>query len=221
MRREVVQTDDGSTTIYIPELNENYHSSHGALQEAEHVFIKHGITTVDQPNIRVFELGFGTGLNALLSLKYAFEKGVSIQYVGLEAYPVKAELIASLNYVNLIGDGYLSNFELMHSSNWNEPIQISSEFELTKLEQKIENFDLNVEPFDLIYFDAFGHRAQPEMWDISVLLKMFDLLKKGGVMVTYAARGQFKRDLKQLGFIVESLPGPPGKREMTRAIKSK
>lgn len=219
MQREIIKTEDGSTTIRIPDLEENYHSSHGAVQEAKHVFVKHGLKAISKDSVRVFELGFGTGLNALLSLKFGVENDINIQYFGLEAYPVDIELINELNYVEIIGEEYGEAFHKMHVATWNKPGQISSQFELTKFEEKIEELKIDVEPFDVVYFDAFGHRAQPEMWDISVLKKMSDLLVDGGLLVTYAARGQFKRDLKSLGFEIESLPGPPGKREMTRAVK--
>lgn len=219
MKREIVATNDGSTTIYIPDMDENYHSTHGAIQEALHVFIENGLKTINKKNISVFELGFGTGLNALLSLQFAKENSRNIFYHGIEAFPVEKQLIDSLNYVDLTGANFQSEFDTLHHSAWLKKNQISSNFEILKTQSKIEDFELGREKYDIIYFDAFGFRAQPEMWKMSILQKMYNLLNRGGVMVTYAARGQFKRDLKFLGFEVESLPGPPGKREMTRAIK--
>lgn len=200
-------------------MDENYHSTHGAIQEALHVFIENGLKTLDKKTVSIFELGFGTGLNALLTLQYAQQNSINIFYHGIEAFPIEKELIDSLNYVELTGAKFQSEFELLHQSTWSEKNQISLKFELLKTQSKIEDFKLNKEKYDIIYFDAFGFRAQPEMWELSILEKMYHMLNRGGVLVTYAARGQFKRDLKTLGFEVESLPGPPGKREMTRAIK--
>lgn len=219
MKRKIVETNDGSKTIYIHEMDENYHSTHGAIQEALHVFIENGLKTLDKKTVSIFELGFGTGLNALLTLQYAQQNSINIFYHGIEAFPIEKELIDSLNYVELTGAKFQSEFELLHQSTWSEKNQISLKFELLKTQSKIEDFKLNKEKYDIIYFDAFGFRAQPEMWELSILEKMYHMLNRGGVLVTYAARGQFKRDLKTLGFEVESLPGPPGKREMTRAIK--
>ncbi len=219
MKREIIQTSDGSTTIYLPDLDENYHSTHGAIQEAEHVFIQHGLRKIEEsePNvISIFEMGFGTGLNAFLTKVRSRSK---IEYTGIEAYPVRAEEIEALNYVDLVGSEYKIDFQLIHKAKWNERISLDDRFSLKKVEEKIEIYNMSHASFDLIYFDAFGPRAQAEMWDVQILEKMYDGLKEGGVLVTYCARGQFKRDLKALGFTVEALPGPPGKREMTRAWK--
>lgn len=218
MKRQIAQTADGSTTIFIPEMDENYHSHHGAIQEAEHVFIQHGLEFVDKFNVRIFELGFGTGLNALLTYKRSKELGVTIDYVGLEAFPVESALVSELNYTEQIGEECGDVFRNMHNQPWNEVIELEH-FKLMKVDQKIQDFDSAGKEFDLIYFDAFGPRAQDEMWHLPVLEKMAAMLPEGGVLVTYCAQGQFKRHLKSLGFKIERLPGPPGKREMTRAIK--
>jgi len=217
MERKVQLTDDGSSTIYIPEMDETYHSSHGAIQEARHVFLKYGIETLKRNEISVFEMGFGTGLNALLTLKYAKEAGVNVNYKGIEAFPVEQGLLDSLNYISEIGEEYNDSFELIHSSSWNVENRITEEFVLNKIHQKIEVYSADDNSVDIIYFDAFGPRAQSDMWDISILKKMHAMLKPGGILVTYCAMGQFKRDLKSLGFVVEGKPGPPGKREMTVA----
>ncbi len=219
MKREIIQTDDGSSTIYIPELDENYHSSHGAIQEAEHVFIQHGLKKMEEKglsSISIFEMGFGTGLNAFLT---KIRASTPILYVGIEAFPVSEGEVNSLNYAERIGGKHRSDFSAIHASKWSEFVEIDSQFSLKKVHQKIESYELDANFFDIIYFDAFGPRAQGDMWEIDILQKMYDGLKKGGALVTYCARGQFKRDLKSLGFEVESLPGPPGKREMTRAWK--
>ncbi|NVK64939.1 MAG: tRNA (5-methylaminomethyl-2-thiouridine)(34)-methyltransferase MnmD [Flavobacteriales bacterium] len=219
MKREIIQTSDGSTTIYLPDMDENYHSTHGAIQEAEHVFIEYGLRSMEAKNvdtISIFEMGFGTGLNAFLT---KVRSKSNVEYTGIEAFPVNQPEISVLNYVELIGEEYAKDFESIHQADWNKMVQIDELFSLKKVEAKIESFAMLSNHFDLIYFDAFGPRAQAEMWHLEILKKMFDGLKVGGALVTYSARGQLKRDLKSLGFIVESLPGPPGKREMTRAWK--
>lgn len=219
MKREIIRTSDGSTTIYLPDMDENYHSTHGAIQEAEHVFIKHGLGEMEvreMDKIAIFEMGFGTGLNAFLT---KIRSKSIIEYTGIEAFPVSDAEIEALNYVELVGEEFSKDFKLIHQAQWNESVTIDANFSLKKVEEKVEVFSMPSEAFDLIYFDAFGPRAQSEMWNIEVLQKMYDGLKFGGAMVTYSARGQLKRDLKSLGFTVESLPGPPGKREMTRAWK--
>lgn len=219
MKREIILTSDGSKSIYLPELDENYHSGHGALQEARHIFIENGLKSVTPNPLRIFEMGFGTGLNTFLSFIEAFNSGRQIEYTGIEAYPVESELIRELNYAQLIDKSLEKYFNELHNSAWDVPVLIHPNFVLTKIQKKIEDFAVTEAKFDLIYFDAFGPRAQAEMWDISILEKMYAILDRKGVLVTYCAKGQFKRDLKALGFIVESLPGPPGKREMTKAVK--
>lgn len=217
MQRIIKKTNDGSTTIYLPDLDENYHSNHGAIQEALHVFIQHGLHTfpTNKP-LNIFEMGFGTGLNAGLTLSEAQQ---TINYFGIEAYPVEETLLKELNYSELHPKLTASIFSKIHSVEWNQLCPITENFNLKKIKSKIEDFQLPSNYFDLIYFDAFGSRAQKEMWNIDILEKMFLGLKPEGKLVTYCAKGQFKRDLKSLGFMVESLPGPPGKREMTRAVK--
>lgn len=219
MKREIIQTSDGSTTIYLPDMDENYHSTHGAIQEVEHVFIKHGLREMEErklDKIAIFEMGFGTGLNAFLT---KIRSKSTIEYTGIEAFPVSDAEIEALNYVELVGEEFSNEFNLIHQAEWNESVTIDANFSLKKIEEKIEAFSMPSEEFDLVYFDAFGPRAQSEMWSVEILQKMYDGLKFGGALVTYSARGQLKRDLKSLGFTVESLPGPPGKREMTRAWK--
>lgn len=220
MNRELKITNDGSSTIYIPEMDETYHSTHGAIQEAKHVFIENGLLTFEENNVtklNVLEVGFGTGLNALLTLINQGER--IIEYTGLEAYPVEMGLINGLNYVSELGEEHQSNFEKLHTSEWNEIVSIDNHFFLKKVDQKIQTVQFETSYFDLVYFDAFGPRAQGEMWQKQVLEKVATSMKTGGILVTYCAMGQFKRDLKSLGFDIEVLPGPPGKREMTRATK--
>ena len=219
MKRKLIITNDGSSSIFIPEMDETYHSFHGALQEAVHVFIKNGLNAIDKKEIAIFELGFGTGLNALLTLEASRNKEIQIDYTGIEAFPVEHELINSLNYTSLIAGDFENDFLKMHDISWDESHAIAKQFSLKKIHAKIQEVNIGVSQFDLIYFDAFGYRAQAEMWDVGIIQQMYDALKEGGVLVSYSARGQFKRDLKAVGFKIEALPGPPGKREMTRATK--
>jgi len=217
MKRQIAKTADGSTTIYIPEMDENYHSHHGAIQEARHVFIENGLKFLNKNEVTIFEMGLGTGLNALLTLDHAIRNGITVHYVGLEAYPVDLDMIGELNYVESVDSGLNATFDAMHQQEWGTSKVHLEVFTLEKVHQKIEEYQPAVNSVDLIYFDAFGPRAQGDMWEMPVLEKMAEMLKPGGVLVTYCAQGQFKRHLKSLGFEIERLPGPPGKREMTRA----
>lgn len=219
LKREIIQTKDGSTTIHLEEWNESYHSKHGAIQEAKHVFIKNGLSLFENQSVAILEIGFGTGLNAFISFLEAQKMNQNIEYVGVEAYPVAPEEILSMNYVDeLNAQSQLEIFEKMHTSNWNEKIELSDSFSLTKRQQFFQDID-DVAQFDLIYFDAFGYRVQPELWSTAIFKKMYDALKSNGVLVTYAARGVVKRSMIEVGFRVEKLEGPPGKREMFRAFK--
>ena len=218
MKREIIVTNDGSNSLYIPEMDETYHSVHGAIQEAKHVFIENGLKLFNQQEVRVFEVGFGTGLNALLSEQYSCKSNVSILYHSIEAFPVEVELINVLNYSSLLSED-LTCFNLIHSCDWEIEKVVSNTFKLKKIEAKMEAYQPELNFYDIVYFDAFGPRAQSEMWSLPILQKMKDCLRVGGKLVTYCAQGQFKRDLKSIGFKVENVPGPPGKREMTIATK--
>lgn len=220
MKREIIQTADGSNTIYIPEMDENYHSSHGALQEALHVFIKNGLELKKNlSKVDIFEMGFGTGLNALLSFIEAEKGKQHISYRGIEAYPVEQELIQAICYEDLVDERFHNGFYQMHELSWNETHALTSNFMFEKIHSKIEDYQVVPESADLVFYDAFGPRAQEAMWHPNILNKMYDILKSNGMLVTYCAKGQVKRDLKALGFIIEAVPGPPGKREMTLAHK--
>jgi tRNA U34 5-methylaminomethyl-2-thiouridine-forming methyltransferase MnmC len=220
VKKELKITADGSKTIHVPEMDEQYHSGHGALQEALHVFIEQGIRLSDQPEeLNIFEMGFGTGLNAFLSLTEAESTQRKINYVGIEAYPIDNELVSQLEYEKLVNSNYETLFFQIHDSPWETPNQLTSFFSLQKVHAKIEQYSAITESFHVVFYDAFGPRAQEDMWHIDLLSKMYQLLKKDGVLVTYCAKGQVKRDLKKVGFEVVTLPGPPGKREMIKAIK--
>ncbi len=219
MKREIIQTLDGSTTIHLQEWDECYHSKHGAIQEAQHVFIKNGLSLFQNRQISILEIGFGTGLNAFITFLEASKMNQSIDYVGVEAYPISAEEVVSMNYVDeLNASNESAVFKKMHESNWEEKIVLRDDFTLTKRKQFFEEID-DFEKFDLIYFDAFGYRVQPELWSTAIFEKMYNALKSNSVLVTYAARGVVKRSMIEVGFTVEKLAGPPGKREMFRASK--
>ncbi len=219
MKKEVVVTGDGSKTIHMPELNESYHSTHGALQEAEHVFVKYGLAQLEKGRLDVFELGFGTGLNAILAYRYAKQNNVLINYIGIEAFPVPAEMVDALDYTNFLSEDEREVFRKMHEVVWGDKIRLSDLFIFQKVEQKIEDYIEGVGTVDIVFFDAFGPRAQGDLWQPSILGKMARKLREKGMLTTYCAQGQFRRDLKSVGFEVTKVPGPPGKREMTVAFK--
>ena len=218
VKREIIRTEDGSTTIRLAEWDECYHSTHGAIQEAYHVFIKNGLSQFKGKPVSVLEIGFGTGLNAFITLLESKNYG-KIDYIGVEAYPVSANEIGQMNYVSeLNADEYNAGFLLMHETDWEKEIPITDNFTLTKRKIFFDEIDYK-NKFDLIYFDAFGFRVQPELWRVEIFRLMYEALKKGGILTTYAARGIIKRNMIEVGFRVEKLPGPPGKREMMRAFK--
>ena len=227
MKREVVITADGSSTIHLPDWDEQYHSKHGAIQEAYHVFIKHGLHHICHSErseesfseISILEIGFGTGLNAFISLLEAESLGINIDYHGVEGYPVSMEEVIQLNYPSeLKAEEKESLFKKLHDVSWNEKHQITSCFSLNK--QHIFFSEINERnTYNLIYFDAFGARVQPELWTESIFQKMYNALKQNGVLVTYSAKGSVRRAMETVGFKVERLSGPPGKREMLRATK--
>ena len=224
MKRKIVTTGDGSTTIQITDWNEQYHSMHGAVQEAKHVFLKMGLDfwmneNPDQNSLHILEIGFGTGLNALLTLIHTEKSSVNLLYEGVEAYPVSSEELAQLNYLEAAdAQVFEAVFEKMHQTPWEQTETITEAFQLKKRKQTFETLE-DQDQHDLIYFDAFGARVQPELWEEPIFQKMSNALKPGGVLVTYAAKGSVRRAMQAVGFKVERLPGPPGKREMLRAVK--
>ena len=219
MDRKIVKTSDGSHSLRIEEWDEQYHSKHGAVAESSHVFIKQGLARSAKSPVSILEMGFGTGLNALLTILYAIENGIKVQYTAIEAYPLKKEEWQLLNYSEHLNAPHAqAHFEKMHEADWGKPISISDSFTLYKLQEDMTNFTADSK-FDLIYYDAFGYRVQPELWSEQIFKNMFRALKEGGILVTYAAKGLIRRTLQSVGFEVERLPGPPGKREMIRATK--
>lgn len=219
LKREIIITSDGSTTIHLPEWNEQYHSKHGAIQEAKHVFIRSGLDEIKKDEISILEIGFGTGLNAFITFLEIQNTSKKINYTGVEAYPVIFDEVEKLNYVKeLNAEKFHKEFENMHTSKCEEISEISDAFSLLKLERKFDRI-VSENEFDLIYFDAFGARVQPELWTEAIFEIMFKAIKLGGILVTYSAKGSVRRAMQSVGFTVERLPGPPGKREMLRATK--
>jgi len=219
----IIITEDGSHSLYVPELKETYHSFHGAVQESRYVFIQHGIdffTTQGATSVKVLELGLGTGLNALLVAEWAQNKGVNVEMVSLEAFPVEAKLALELNYAKHLQDEEATLwYENIHNSAWNIPFKVNEFLTVKKIDQKIEDTELEND-FDVVFFDAFAPNKQSELWELPILKKTFDAQASAGVFVTYCAKGQLKRDLREIGYEVETLPGPPGKKEMVRGLKS-
>jgi tRNA U34 5-methylaminomethyl-2-thiouridine-forming methyltransferase MnmC len=216
---EIFVTKDGSHSLLNVQLNETYHSVHGALQESRYVFIEQGLKywlARSQASPNILEVGFGTGLNALLALEYALNTGRPIQYVSLETFPLPEEVWSRLNYSDQILS--VTHYRKLHAVSWGEEHLLAPEFYLRKVHTSLQDFESSTKSFDLIFFDAFAPSKQPEMWQESVLAKVVSMLRPAGVFVTYCAKGQLKRDLKNLNMVVETLPGPPGKKEMVRAV---
>lgn len=222
---KLIRTEDGSSSLFLPELNETYHSFHGALGESQHVFIRMGLEHWQREHpearhLRIFEVGFGTGLNALLSLEFAQSQGMKVHYTTLEPFPLSEEVAAQLNYGSLVGEGrFEQDFQAMHAAPWGEEVPIRPAFTLRKEQVKLEEYAAPAEAFDAVFFDAFAPSKQAELWEKEVLEKVAKLMAPGAVFTTYCAKGQLKRDLKAIGLQVETLPGAPGKKEMVRAVK--
>ena len=221
MKREIITTKDGSKTIQLSDWNEQYHSKHGAILEGRHVFIKTGLyywlAQNQDKEVSILEIGFGTGLNALLNLIEASTKKIPINYTGIEAFPVLPSEIKQLNYAEILNIPK-EDFLRLHQTEWEKTVKITAEFQLLKRKQQFSEIE-DKASFDLIYFDAFGPRVQPDLWTEDIFEKMYAALKPDGVLVTYSAKGSVRRAMQAVGFVVERLPGPPGKREMLRALK--
>ncbi|MBV8327512.1 tRNA (5-methylaminomethyl-2-thiouridine)(34)-methyltransferase MnmD [Chryseobacterium sp.] len=223
MKREIKTTEDGSKTLFISSLNENYHSHHGALQEAEHVFIKNGLNLVDNYEINILELGFGTGLNVLVTINEYLktDKNHVINYFSLEKYPINESEVNDLAYFELFNNPEFKNiYQKIHLSDWEKSVEIISGFNLKKIE--CDFFDLkNTElpKIDLVYFDCFGARAQPDLWEKPLFEMVSDKMAINGLLTTYSSKGSVRRILQELNFKVEKKQGPPGKREMINATK--
>lgn len=218
---EIIITKDGSHSLLNTELNETYHSIHGALQESVHVFIKSGfdfaLENVSNTSLSILEIGFGTGLNALLTLQRARQAQTQVRYTSLEAFPLPETIWSELNYPASLG--LTGHFNQLHRATWDIESAVLPNFSLLKQHKTVQEAELT-QRYDLIYFDAFAPNKQPEMWTWNVLEKVVKTLNHKGVFVTYCAKGQLKRDLKSLGLKVETLPGPPGKKEMVRGVNN-
>lgn len=221
---KIITTDDGSHSLYHEELQETYHSSHGAFRESIHVFMLYGLDSwlARNPNkfpVRVFEVGFGTGLNAWLALVWAEQNQVPVLYHSIEPFPLEAAVYNQLNYTEQDHGiwHYHKYFQALHERQWNEGGPVSEYFNFKKDQTTLEESDLY--PADLVFYDAFAPSKQPELWKKKVLEPVVDAMLPGAVFTTYCAGSQLKHDLKDLGLEVETLPGPPGKKEMTRAWK--
>jgi len=219
--KQIIETQDGSHSIYSERFGVSYHSRYGAIQESRHVFIEAGLflQALSKKQIQVLEVGFGTGLNAFLTFLEGKQRELSIEYVAIEAFPVDIEQARQLNYPQLLGEPpKTKEFLFLHRAEWNKKHQLDEHFSFLKLQQPFEQVDFQ-EAFDLLYFDAFAPNAQPELWESPVLERMYRSLRKGGMLVTYCAKGIVKRRFKALGFEVKTMKGPPGKREMIRCTK--
>jgi tRNA U34 5-methylaminomethyl-2-thiouridine-forming methyltransferase MnmC len=222
MQRKIINTKDNSKTLLIPEMNETYHSTNGAVAESKHIYINYGlnhfINTTETVNI--LEMGFGTGLNAILTLDYALTHKKKVNYFTIEKYPVTLNEIIELDYANSLDLDYLkSEFLSLHELDFKKDHQINPYFSFSKHHTDLKAITLHENKFQVIYFDAFAPQHQPDLWTLEILQKMYDCLASDGFLITYCAQGQFKRNLKAIGFEIVPLPGPVGKREITKAIK--
>lgn len=221
---EIRTTGDGSPTLFLPFFDATYHSVHGAVKESEHVFLHHGLhfwlsQHTHTKNLRIFEMGLGTGLNAVLTCRDTAKEQVSVHYQAWELYPLPRSIWCALTFPTPKDEQFRDWFTSLHEATWNVPIELSSWFTITK-----RNADLISQvpsgPIDVIYYDAFGPETQPGLWTTEILASVCQEMATGGVFVTYCAKGEVRRSLCSLGLEVHRLPGPPGKREMLRAIKS-
>lgn len=216
----LIETDDGSHSLYNPDLKETYHSTHGAINESTHVFIKNGIQKFYRQSgsnlIYIFEVGFGTGLNALLTWKWSEENKVKVVYHSIEEFPLGNNIIAKINYGEKLE--MQPQFNLLHQSSWDKSVSLSEYFTLKKIKDSWNTYQ-SADSYDTIFYDAFAPSKQPDMWAEELIKKCYDHLSHQGTFVTYCAKGQLKRDLIKFGMNVETLPGPPGKKEMVRATK--
>ena len=218
---EIVKTADGSDTLFNELIGENYHSTFGALQESMHIFINTGLKIGNHENINLLEVGFGTGLNAYLTLLESILSGQKIRYITIEKYPLPASVWSKLNYPAIIPSCNPELFRLINEATWNEEVKITENFTLLKLSCDLNEVDFSVLPaVDLIYFDAFSPEKQPDLWKTSVFQKLSNQCSPMARIVTYCAKGVVRRSMIESGFVVERIPGPPGKREILRGTKS-
>lgn len=213
-------TADGSHTLYVKNLGETYHSTNGAIQESKHIFINAGFNYLKKPQLKILEVGFGTGLNAFLTLLECVKTKTKVDYTTIETFPLANKIIEQLNYTKELKSTLKETklFHLLHQVAWERYQKITPNFQLNKIKVELNDYQ-TIEQFDLVYFDAFAPQVQPEMWTKPIFEKVYDLMSEGGILVTYCAKGSVKRTLIEVGFNIENLPGPSGKREITRAWK--
>jgi len=220
MEKRLYKTDDGSHTLYVPEIDEHFHSTFGAVQESQHVFIEAGLNGMTKDEVTILEVGFGTGLNAMLTAMWCKDKGIKVHYVCFEKYPLLPEVWQSLNYTSVIDRGSDVLFYKIHNAEWEKDVEITDEFKIRKVNADFTSYNLKELPrFDLIYFDAFSPEKQPELWEARIFNNICENTNLNGVIVTYCAKGYVRRAIQAAGFEVERLQGPPGKREMLRGTK--
>ena len=220
MNRQLIVTSDGSHTFFVPIINEQYHSIHGAVTESIHIFINSGLLQCKKREINVLEIGFGTGLNAYLTLLSVLDNGFKVNYYSVEKYPLTQVEYEQLNYAAKIKSGNESFFIELHECKWGENVKITPDFSLFKIHTDARNLELEEYPFfDVIYFDAFAPDKHPDLWNEDIYNKIYNHSNPNAIFVTYCAKGVVRRSLQQVGFKVERIPGPPGKKEMIRAIK--
>ena len=219
MKTQLTLTEDGSHTLFVPEIDESYHSVHGAIQESRHIFIEAGLRQCAAPEIRVLEIGFGTGLNAFLALLEAEKGKKKIRYTTIERYPLDMEKVMQLNYAEQLNASKKADFEQMHTCEWNKGTAINEYFCIEKIKVDFTQY-AGTELFDMCFFDAFSPEKQPEMWTEERFKMLFALAAADAVLTTYCAKGSVRRAMLAAGFEVERLQGPPGKREMLRSKKT-
>jgi len=219
MNQKLINTQDGSHTLYVEELDEHYHSTNGAITESKHIFVEAGLKSIIGDHIDILEMGFGTGLNAFLTLLEIRKATRTVHYTAIEKYPLGTEIIESLNYASFFEEGRDGKiFKLLHKVPWNEPVEITEGFILEKIMTDFRTLDV-LDRFNLVYYDAFGPDKQPELWSPEIFNRLYRSMRSGATLTTYSSKGQVRRDMAGAGFRVEKLPGPPGKRDMTRAWK--
>ena len=217
---QIQRTADGSSTLYLPDLEEHYHSVKGAKEEASHVYVHTAFDACVKESVNVLEMGFGTGLNAFLTLLASQSRNGKIYYTALEAYPLPLDIIERLRYPETIEPAASGLFLKLHEAGWNVWEQITPSFHLLKIKADLLKYDFHDNKYDVVYYDAFAPEKQPELWDESVFSRIYDVLFPGGILSTYCAKGEVRRRLQRCGFLVERLQGPPGgKREILRAVK--
>lgn len=221
MKRVIVYTDDGSPTLYLPDIDEHYHSTFGAIQESLHIYIEQGLLQCNSKEISVLEIGFGTGLNAFLSCCFARQHKISLNYLCLEKFPLNNEEVSNLNYPEKTFPEYKEIFSKIHEAEWDKWVDISPEFRIKKIQADLITYEFDTPNFyDLLYYDAFAPSKQPEMWTEEVIQKVAATVKKDGIIVTYCAKGDVRRNFTSAGFKMERIPGPPGKKEILRGKKT-